>query len=284
MSRTVSMTSTGTRTGIPARWESPSAARTAVTSARSATRFTRRSDHGQVHSVRRPGRSVVAAGIWRCRRQVGRWYRVGYRGARPAGRRRHAALPGRRPAERPEVGGQLGIGDAGPVEAAVNRQGPGAACDRRPDRHGEVPGEDRPGARHHQVHQCQPAAPWHGRAEHSAVEPVPDGHAHRVRQERLTLMGLAIDTVLLDVHNASTNAAALTAATAANGDSLAVRYFKDGYACLTNLFMQGTTPPRQIRITSPRLHDNVTGLTIQPLENPTEFMFPPEWPQPLVAK
>lgn len=96
-------------------------------------------------------------------------------------------------------------------------------------------------------------------------------------------MGLAIDTVLVDVHNVSTNAAALTAATAANGDSLAVRYFKNGYSCLTNFMLQGTTPPRQARITSPRLHDNVTGLTFQPLENPSEFLFPPEWPQPLVA-
>lgn len=96
-------------------------------------------------------------------------------------------------------------------------------------------------------------------------------------------MGLALDTILLDVHNATTNAVGLTNATAANGDSLGVRYFKNGYAELTNVIMQGTTPPRRFRLTSPRLHDNVTGISFQTDENPTEFMFPPEWAQPLVA-
>lgn len=90
-------------------------------------------------------------------------------------------------------------------------------------------------------------------------------------------MGLAIDTVLLDLHNTATTAAALTAATAANGDSLGVRSFKDNAtATLENIFLQGATPPRRVRVLSPRLHDNVTGLNLQALENPTEFLIAAE--------
>jgi hypothetical protein len=97
-------------------------------------------------------------------------------------------------------------------------------------------------------------------------------------------MGLAIDTVLLDLHNASTNAAALTAMTPATGDSLSVRSFKDGaYATLENVVAQVTTPPKRIRVLSPRLHDNVTGLTLTALENPTEFLLAAEVSQPLYS-
>lgn len=86
-------------------------------------------------------------------------------------------------------------------------------------------------------------------------------------------MGLAIDTVLLDVHNAATTAIGLTAATAATGDSLTVRSFKDnGSAWLENVYLQGASAPRRVRVLSPRLHDNVTGLSFQALENPTEFL------------
>ena len=97
-------------------------------------------------------------------------------------------------------------------------------------------------------------------------------------------MGLAIDTVLLDVHNAATTAIGLTNATAATGDSLGVRSFKDAaYASLENVYLQGTTPPRRARILSPRLHDNVTGVSFQALENPTEFLLAAELSQTLYS-
>lgn len=97
-------------------------------------------------------------------------------------------------------------------------------------------------------------------------------------------MGLALDTVLLDVHNTATTAIGLTAATAATGDSLTVRSFKDnGSAWLENVFLQGTTPPRRFRLTSPRLHDNVTGISFDSLENPTEFLIAAKLQQALYS-
>lgn len=97
-------------------------------------------------------------------------------------------------------------------------------------------------------------------------------------------MGMAIDSILVDLHNTATTAATLTNATTTNsGDTLGVRYFEpNSMAELVNVMIQGTTPPRRVRITSPRLHDNVTGVSWQTLENPSEFLYPPEWAQPLV--
>lgn len=97
-------------------------------------------------------------------------------------------------------------------------------------------------------------------------------------------MGVCIDTVLVDVHNVSTNAAALTNGTITNsGDSLGVRSFDPGaFAKLESVFLQGSGT-RQARILSPRLHDNVTGLTIQSAESPTEFVFPKEVSQALYS-
>lgn len=97
-------------------------------------------------------------------------------------------------------------------------------------------------------------------------------------------MGLALDTVLLDLHNTSTNPATLTASTPATGDSLSIRSFKDGSKCtLENVYLQGTTPPRRVRILSPRLHDNVTGVSFQALENPTEFLLAAEIEQQMYS-
>lgn len=96
-------------------------------------------------------------------------------------------------------------------------------------------------------------------------------------------MGMAIDSILVDLHNTATTAATLTPGSTANsGDPLGIRYFEPGsQALLVNTIMQGTTPPRRARILSPRLHDNVTGISWNVLENPTEFMYPPEYAQPL---
>jgi len=90
-------------------------------------------------------------------------------------------------------------------------------------------------------------------------------------------MGVVLDTVLLDVHNAATTAIGLTAATAASGDSLSVRSFKEGaYAYLENVYLQGGGTANRFRLLSPRLHDNVTGVSFQAKENPTEFLLAAE--------
>lgn len=96
-------------------------------------------------------------------------------------------------------------------------------------------------------------------------------------------MGLAIDTVLVDVHNAATTAIGLTNGTVTNsGDSLSVRSFHNGYAKLESLFLQGSGT-RQARVISPRFHDNVTGLTFNTPESPSEFLFPRDVAQPLYS-
>lgn len=97
-------------------------------------------------------------------------------------------------------------------------------------------------------------------------------------------MGLAIDTVLVDVHNATTAALGLTAGSVANsGDSLSVRSFDNpAWASLMGAFLQGSGT-RQLRILSPRLHDNVSGLTWTSAESPAEFLLPPEIGQRLYS-
>lgn len=95
-------------------------------------------------------------------------------------------------------------------------------------------------------------------------------------------MGVAVDTVALDVHNAATSAIGLTNATTASGDSLTVRNFPPANAAfLQNVYLQGASAPRRFRLLSARLHDNVTGVSFQALESPTEFLIPPEIDQPL---
>lgn len=92
----------------------------------------------------------------------------------------------------------------------------------------------------------------------------------------------AIDSILADVHNAGGAAIGLTAATAATGDSFTVRNFPlTSKALLETICVQGAAP-RAARITSPMLHDNVTGLTFQTGETPTTFLFPREIGQPVI--
>lgn len=97
-------------------------------------------------------------------------------------------------------------------------------------------------------------------------------------------MGVAIDTVLVDVHNTSTNAAALTNGTITNsGDSLGIRSFDSpAWSKLEALFVQGSGT-RQARILSPRMHDNVTGLTFQSPESPTDFLLPKDLGEPMYS-
>lgn len=97
-------------------------------------------------------------------------------------------------------------------------------------------------------------------------------------------MGVAIDTVLVDLHNTSTNAATLTNGSVANsGDSLSVRSFDTGaWSRLESMFVQGSGTT-QSRILSPRLHDNVTGITFETTESPTEFLFPAQVGEPMYS-
>jgi hypothetical protein len=97
-------------------------------------------------------------------------------------------------------------------------------------------------------------------------------------------MGLCIDTVLVDLHNTATTAAALTAGTVTNsGDSLGVRSFDSpAYARLEAIFLQGSGT-RSARLLSPRLHDNVTGLSFTAAESPTQFLLPKDVGQPLYS-
>lgn len=96
-------------------------------------------------------------------------------------------------------------------------------------------------------------------------------------------MGVCIDTVLLDVHNATTSALGLTNATTATGDSLSIRSFDSpASARLVSIGLQGSGT-RQIRLTSPRMHDNVTGITAQLVESPAEFLLPLEVGEPMYS-
>jgi len=97
-------------------------------------------------------------------------------------------------------------------------------------------------------------------------------------------MGAVIDTVLVDLHNTSTNAAVLTAGTVTNsGDALGVRSFApSAWAKLEALFLQGSST-RKARVTSARMHDNVTGLTFQSAESPTDFVLPRDVGEPLYS-
>lgn len=91
----------------------------------------------------------------------------------------------------------------------------------------------------------------------------------------------AIDTVLIDVHNATAGAIGLTAGTAATGDSLTVRNFATtSTARLEAISVQGSGV-RQARVTSPMFHDNVTGLTVSFAEEPAAYLLPRDVGQPL---
>lgn len=97
-------------------------------------------------------------------------------------------------------------------------------------------------------------------------------------------MGLVLDTVLLDLHNAATTAVGLTPSTPATGDSLSVRSFAaNAYAKLEAVFLHASAGPRRAQITSPRMHDNVTGIALQFAELPTEFALPRYVGEPLYS-
>lgn len=87
-------------------------------------------------------------------------------------------------------------------------------------------------------------------------------------------MGRAIDTVLAF----STQAAASgfpTALAATPGDSLTVRSFNRTSKTQLQSIIYSAGGGVKARVASPLMHDNVTGLTFQPAEVPSQFMLPP---------
>jgi hypothetical protein len=94
-------------------------------------------------------------------------------------------------------------------------------------------------------------------------------------------MGVAIDTVGLAFTSAATASNAWQRLNPISGDSLTVRNFSpNDRAYLVNILRQGAET-NLIRVRSPLLHDNVTGIVSVIGENPGQFSLPPQVLQPL---
>lgn len=88
-------------------------------------------------------------------------------------------------------------------------------------------------------------------------------------------MGRAIDTVLaFSTQGAAAPFPVALAATA--GDSLQVRSFPREKRTYLESVIYSAAGGERIRITSPLMHDNVTGLTWEPAEVPSQWLLPPE--------
>lgn len=75
-------------------------------------------------------------------------------------------------------------------------------------------------------------------------------------------MGIAIDTIGTFVTAGATNPTSLKTVTVSTGDSLQVRSFPaTNTAVLEQMFYQGVTKGK-VRVTSPLMHDNVSGITM----------------------
>jgi hypothetical protein len=93
-------------------------------------------------------------------------------------------------------------------------------------------------------------------------------------------MGVAIDTVLCDVNNPGATFSACAVA-AGNTDSLTVRNFPGmNKAVLVDIIRRHATAGA-VRVTSPLMHDNVTGLTFYTSENPLLATLPNYFGQPV---
>lgn len=89
-------------------------------------------------------------------------------------------------------------------------------------------------------------------------------------------MGYAVDTVLAFSTQAGASAFP-TALAAVAGDSLVVRGTKgESVGHLEAVLYGSNAAGQKARVVSPLLHDNVTGLTFIPPENPAAFLIPPE--------
>jgi hypothetical protein len=93
-------------------------------------------------------------------------------------------------------------------------------------------------------------------------------------------MGLAIDTILCDVNNPGATFAAC-AIVAGNTDSLTVRNFpQQNRAVIVDVVRRHATAGG-VRIISPLMHDNVTGMTFYTSENPMLATLPNYFGQPV---
>lgn len=91
----------------------------------------------------------------------------------------------------------------------------------------------------------------------------------------------AIDLVAYDVHNATGAPVGFQPATLAPGDSAIVRFFPQTNPAFLEAVAVQSSGVRAARITSPLLHDNVTGMTFQFAEQPSSFLLPQEVGQPI---
>ena len=66
------------------------------------------------------------------------------------------------------------------------------------------------------------------------------------------------------------------ALTAAPGDSLTIRNFAQGQTASINALLYSAGGGQKVRLTSPNLHDNQTGITFEPAEVPAQFLVPRE--------
>ena len=93
-------------------------------------------------------------------------------------------------------------------------------------------------------------------------------------------MGLAIDTILVDVNNPGSSFTAATVASG-NGDSLTVRNFApSSQARIVDVIRRHATAGGT-RVISPLMHDNVTGMTWYSTENPSILAMPDYFGQPI---
>jgi hypothetical protein len=86
-------------------------------------------------------------------------------------------------------------------------------------------------------------------------------------------MGVAIDTVL----GFSTQGAASpfpTALGTASGDSFTIRNFDSPATAKLESIIYSAAGAQKVRVKSPMLHDNVTGITFEPAEIPSMHLFP----------
>lgn len=88
-------------------------------------------------------------------------------------------------------------------------------------------------------------------------------------------MGKAIDTVLA-FSTQGAAAAFPTPLAATAGDSLSVRSFNRSTKTYLESVIYSAGGGERIRIASPLIHDNVTGLTWEPAEVPSQWILPPE--------
>lgn len=85
----------------------------------------------------------------------------------------------------------------------------------------------------------------------------------------------AIDTVAFFATEAAA-AAFPTALAAAPGDSLTIRNFPAGQSASVNAILYSAGGGERVRVTSPNLHDDNTGITFEPAEVPAQFLVPQE--------